>query len=87
MNISNVIHKYDNKDLKVHTRILEPDNDDPVPSLLIEGNVDALRKLAEIIIAVTEDDKWRNLHIAPNGTGSIHFTKDSKVGLYINCIE
>ena len=87
MNINDVIDKYDIKNLRIHTRMLEPDEDNIDPSLLIEGTADALRKLGELIIAVTEDDKWSNLHMAPNGTGCAHFTKDSKIGLYINCIE
>ena len=87
MTINDVIHKYDGQNLKIQTRMLEPDEESEYPYLLIEGTAEALRKLAELIMAIPEDDIGTKLSMSPNGAGSAHFTKNSTIGLYINCIE
>ena len=40
MTINDVIHKYDWQNLKIQTRMLEPDEESEYPYLLIEGTVE-----------------------------------------------
>ena len=53
----------------------ETEEDTPSqPYVLIEGDADALRFLAELILAQVGSDYGCNLDIHPNGAGSNHFS-------------
>ncbi|WP_075657000.1 hypothetical protein [Pseudochrobactrum sp. B5] len=87
MTINAVIEKYDGRDLRLKTRILEVDEDSIHPYVLIEGSADTLRKLAELILALPDDNIARDFQMGPNAPGCAHFTKDSTIGIYINCVD
>lgn len=63
------------------------DDGNPIPPevyALIEGDRDALRFLAEAIIAQIDSDNGCTLSLHPFGAGSSHFSQASSVGLYIH---
>ena len=58
--------------------------------VLIEGNKAAFLWLSDLFAAHAEFDKDCGFQIAPNGLGSAHFTKESKLGMYLHrlpCVE
>jgi hypothetical protein len=55
-----------------------------MPYVLIEGDKDALRFLADLILAQIDSDYGCNLDIHPNGAGSKHFSNASTSGIYVH---
>jgi hypothetical protein len=54
------------------------------PYVLIEGDADALRFVAELILAQVDSDYGCTLDIHPNGAGSKHFSDASTLGIYVH---
>jgi hypothetical protein len=52
--------------------------------VLLEGDPEALRFLAELILAHVNSDEGCGRFIHPNGPGSIHFDDKSTTGIYIH---
>ena len=63
----------------------ETEQDTPSqPYVLIEGDANALRFLAELILAQIDSDYGCELDIHPKGAGSRHFTAESTLGIYVH---
>jgi len=56
----------------------------PEKSVLLESDSDALRFLAELILAHVESDVDCYTHLHPKGAGSGHFTETSNLGIYLH---
>ena len=52
--------------------------------VLIEGDENALKFLAELILAQVNSDYGCTLDIHPNGPGSNHFSGDSTLGVFVH---
>ena len=70
---------------KLTVRILPKDTEEEyaVPSVLIEGDSTALDNLADLIHSM-KDGPTCGYHISVRGPGSIRFTKESTIGIYIH---
>ena len=55
--------------------------------MLIEGSSSALRMLAELLLAVADEAENDGFSISPFGAGRFHFSKSSKLGVYIHRIN
>jgi len=63
----------------------ETAEDVPIASyVLIEGDSNALRFLAELILSQVDSNYGCNLDMHPSGAGSDHFTEHSNLGLYLH---
>ena len=51
---------------------------------LIEGDASALRFLAELILAHLNSDESCGRQLHPNGPGSVHFNRESTIGIYLH---
>jgi hypothetical protein len=52
--------------------------------VFIEGDTNALRFLAELILAQIDSDYGCELDIHPAGAGSSHFSPESTLGIYVH---
>jgi hypothetical protein len=52
--------------------------------VLLEGDAEALRFMAELILAHVNSDEGCNRFIHPKGPGSVHFNMESTVGIYLH---
>ncbi len=70
---------------KLTVRILPKNTDEEyaVPAVLIEGYSTALDNLANLIHAM-KDGPTCGYHISVRGPGSIRFTKESTIGIYVH---
>jgi hypothetical protein len=84
MNANEVLSRYLQCSVELSTSLLENDDEDPYPMILIEGKQNALRMLAELLLAVSDDRVCNSISISPNGAGSFHFKDTAKIGIYIN---
>jgi hypothetical protein len=69
---------------KIKVKLLQLEKNEAAGYVLIEGNSEALKFLANLILAQAE--AMCGLQIHPNGPGSMHFTTDSDLGLYLHTI-
>jgi hypothetical protein len=53
-------------------------------TVLIEGNRTGLEFLGELIKAQARDEICCHKDVSPGGPGSVFFTKESKLGIYIH---
>jgi hypothetical protein len=56
-------------------------------TVLIEGRPDALRMLAELLLAVAEEEGNDGFMISPFGAGKLHFSSSATLGVYIHRIN
>jgi hypothetical protein len=56
----------------------------PEPYVLLEGDADALRFLADLILAHANFEEGCGRFMHPNGPGSIHFGDRSTMGIYLH---
>ena len=52
--------------------------------VLLENDAEALRFMAELILAHANSDEGCNRFIHPKGPGSAHFNMESTVGVYLH---
>ena len=93
-NLSQVLQARNSESSKLTVKTFVVDRREPgetvedVPGesyVLIEGDRDALRFLAELILAQVDSDYGCNLEMHPSGAGSNHFTVGcSNLGLYLH---
>ena len=50
---------------------------------LIKGSPQALRFLGELLIEFADGDHGSAFDIHPQGAGSVHFSADTKIGIYL----
>lgn len=84
MTPDNVCGRYGNKSVGLSLRLIEQDDGSAPDTVLIEGPPKALRMLAELLVAVAEDPESDGFSISPFGAGSFHFSRSSRLGVYIN---
>lgn len=57
-----------------------------LPFVVCRGTPEALRFLAELLMAVADSKKFpARFHLSPNAAGRFHFSDSVDVGLYIEC--
>lgn len=88
MKPDDVCEKYSNKKVGLSIRLIDPEEQGEAPSMvLIEGSATALEMLAELLSAVSIDAKNDGFSISPFGAGKVHFSKRSKLGVYIHRLD
>lgn len=85
MKPDDVCELYSEKSVALTLRLLDDNNDNPM--VLIEGTAETLKMFAELLLAVSKSSAGSGFSISPKGAGSFHFSKVSKLGMYINKIE
>lgn len=83
MSPNEVCEKYADKRGDLRLQILRAE--EGLNSVLIQGSPRALRLLADLLIAVADDENDGGFSISPDGAGKYHFSKESELGVYINC--
>lgn len=56
------------------------------PMMLIEGKPIALRMLAQLLLAMADEESGDSFFIAPNGPGKMHFSREATHGIYIHVL-
>lgn len=84
MKADEVCEQYSSKNVGLTLRMIEDEDGEPSTTVLIEGSALALRMLAELIVAVANESENEGFSISPFGAGSDHFSKSSKLGVYIH---
>ena len=87
MKTDDICRTFASKAVRLSLRLLEPTDDDESPLVLIEGNSQALRMLAELIGAVAEASTDDGFSLSPHGAGKRYFATGSTHGFYINRID
>lgn len=83
MNSDEVIKRYSNESVGLTLRLID-DKDGFKPVVLIEGHPQALKMVAELLVAVAENPKDDGFSMSPDSAGSKHFSENSEVGFYIH---
>ena len=82
-----VCELYSDLSVGLALRVIQPDPEDgldDVPFILVEGTADALRFLANLLVAVAEgESNESSFQLSPKGAGSFHFSAAAEVGLYV----
>jgi len=87
MKTDDICEFYAEKKVDLTIRILEVEDEDEDEELvLIEGRRDALKFLAELLLAVSEESADDGFSISPIGAGSIHFSESATLGIYIHSL-
>ena len=85
MRTDEICEKHSRKAAKLTVKLLE--DDAGFGSVLIQGGTEALRMLAELIVAVAEERENDGFEISPHGGGKIFFSKESTHGVYIHRLD
>jgi hypothetical protein len=83
MKTDEICDRYSDKSVGLVLRLLDDDQKSP-STVLIEGSADALKMLAELLVAVADEPDNDGFSISPFGAGKLHFGKASKLGVYIH---
>lgn len=70
--------------IKLFTRLRPPTEDDPMPTVVFEGDRASLEYLGEMILAQARFPNDCGFGIAPNGAGKAFFRRKSQVAIYIH---
>ncbi len=79
----NLWEKYENIPVTLQVEFVQSDVDEGLPYVRLEGDVNSLRYLADLLLAVVNGPTCHT-HISPGGIGSIFFAEDCKVGIYVH---
>jgi hypothetical protein len=72
--------------LGLRVKLLDDDGYDHFA--LVSGSREALNFLASIISAVSRSEKLpAHIQMSPSGAGNFHFSEDSNMGIYIECVQ
>lgn len=83
--VETVLEKHSSSESKLTAKLfMSEDEQFPLQYVLLEGTPDALRFLADFILAHIESDVGCNWDLHPQGAGSIHFSTRSNVGIYLH---
>ena len=77
--INGVIDLYSRRVKKTKLTVRKLDRD----TALIEGTSNSLRFLAQILLALTEEQEC-GFQLSPRGAGTAWFAKDAQLGLYLH---
>ncbi|OUL97933.1 hypothetical protein [Variovorax sp. JS1663] len=83
MKTDDISERYADQKVGLILRLLQDDEGDTA-SVLIEGSQQALRMLAELLLAVADEPENEGFSISPFGAGKTHFSELSELGLYIH---
>jgi len=84
MTINEALKRFRKKHTTLTLRILTDDDPEGVfQDVLIQGKAAALLSLADLLVAVATE-KEEDVQIAPFGAGSVLFSKESTVGIYLS---
>lgn len=86
MKTDEISRKYSGRKVNLSLKLMD-EEECGLPTVLIEGPPDALKMLAELLIAVAEESANDGFSISPSGAGSVHFAKSSKLGIYLHRID
>ena len=84
MKTDEICERYAERSAGLVLRLLAEEDGDPPSTVLIEGPARALRMLAELLIAVTDDPGDDGFSMSPFGAGNDHFAAASELGVYIH---
>lgn len=84
MKTDDICEQYFDKQVGLEIQLLQDEDEDDATMVLIQGNPDALKLLAELLTAVAEGPENDGFSISPFGAGSTHFSPESKLGIYIH---
>jgi len=89
MKTDDICKFYATQKVDLTIRMLEDDEDEDgqYPMILIEGKSNALKMLAEILLAVSDETVDGGFFISPFGAGSAFFSKSATLGIYIHSLE
>ncbi|MCP9494198.1 MAG: hypothetical protein MSG64_07065 [Pyrinomonadaceae bacterium MAG19_C2-C3] len=77
MSPDEVCAEYAERDFKLTCKMMDG-------FVLLEGTEEALEFLGKLILAQAHDERSCKKTLQPNGAGSIFFTEESNVGIYIH---
>lgn len=83
MKTDEICDRYSDKSVDLVLRLLGDDARSP-SDVLIEGSSDALRMLAELLLAVADEPDNDGFGISPFGAGKLHFGEGAEIGVYIH---
>ena len=66
---------------------LLPDDADGEDTILIQGSGRSLRFLAELLMAVADEEPNDGCQLGPRDAGSRHFAAESEFGIYIHRLD
>ena len=79
-----VVQRYSETSVGLSLRLLPDDEDGPSGLVLIEGRPEALRMLAELLLAVADDIGGDGFFMGPHNAGSFHFSESAELGVYLH---
>ena len=84
--VHDLFKAYSGKGAALNIRILalEP-GEEGVPSVLIEGDKNAILFLADLMLAQTLDSDC-GVGISPTGPGNVFFSRQSELGIYVHVL-
>ena|SRR5437773_256699 len=87
MKTDKICARYYKKKVGLVLRLLETEEGAKFPLVLIEGSADALKMLAELLVAVADEPENDGFEISPYGPGSAHFSRKANLGIYIHRLD
>ena len=82
-----VCERHSEKSVELSVGLIRADDAEGPDLVLIEGRPEALRMLAELLVAVADTDEEDGFHIEPRGAGGFHFSKTSEFGIYLHRLD
>jgi hypothetical protein len=82
MKTDDVCARYADRSVGLTVKLIEADEPDESSTVLVEGKPEALRMLAELLLAVA-DEPGDGFSISPDGAGSVHFSSQATLGVYL----
>lgn len=80
-----VLEQHSSSESKLTARLFTSEDDDfPLQYVLLEGTPDALRFLAEFILAHVNSEVGCSWNLHPQGAGSAHFGGAATVGVFLH---
>lgn len=87
MQTDEICERYADRNVGLTLRLLDEENGSPPSTVLVEGSAQALRMLAELLVAVADAGGDDGFSISPFGAGKIHFSNVAELGIYIHCLS
>lgn len=79
-----ICEKHSAQSVGLTLKLLREDDEELVPSILIEGTNEALKMLGELLLSVANERPGSSFALSPAGAGRFHFSQGSELGLYIH---
>lgn len=83
--VDDILSKHASSESKLTVRTFTTDDKEfPQQYVLFEGDANALRFLAEFILAHVNSDVACDWSLHPSGAGSVHFSSASTAGIFLH---